>query len=347
MSGARRVLVVGGYGTFGSQVARELAARGVAVTVAGRDPERAARAAAALPGARGLALDLADAGAVHAAVADHEAAACCAGPFGQLAPSLLEACLAARVPYADLADDRAWAARVRVRSGELAARGVTAAWGCSSLPSISSALAVAAADGRRWTRARVTLFIGNQNAKGEGSIASAVAVIGRRIEAPQGALRGFAGRTRVALPPPWGRRSVWNFESPDYDLLPALVGAREVEVKVGFEVGLAGAAFSGLGALGSRWGDRTVRLLEGAALLVRGRGRSGGAVQVELGDGEAARRAAISCREGGQRMAALPLVFAIERLLEGATRPGAATAAELVPDLLARLVQAGHELTVE
>jgi hypothetical protein len=110
-------------------------------------------------------------------------------------------------------------------------------------------------------------------------------------------------------------------------------------------VAAAGVAFSGLAAIGSGFGRATVRLLEGAARLVRGRGRSGGAVQVELtGDGEDRSRAALSCAEGGQRMAALPLVFALERLLAGAP-PGAFTAAELVPDLLERLIAAGHDLT--
>lgn len=339
------VLVVGGYGTFGSHVARELASRGIPVTVAGRDLARAEAAAAALPGARALALDLADPAAVRAAVSSHRAAACCAGPFHALAPSLLEACLAERRPYADLADDRAWSRAIRARAPEIASRGIAAAWGCSSLPSISGALAARAAAGSRFTRARVTLFIGNHNAKGEGSVASAVAAIGRPIEAPQGALRGFSERVRVDLPPPWGRRSVWSFDSPDYDLLPEQIGARAVEVKVGFEVAAAGLAFSGLSRLGSGFGRATVRMLEGAARLVRGRGRSGGVVQVELDDdsGRSA-RASLSCSEGGQRMAALPLVFAIERLIEGAA-PGAYTAAELVPDLLERLVAAGHELT--
>src|SRR5204862_6086264 len=125
---------------------------------------------------------------------------------------------------ADIADDRAYAAAVRSYDERFRARGLAAVYGCSSLPGISGALALRAAEGIPATvdRVRVTLFIGNKNPKGRAALHSLVAGLGRPIAAPQGTLRGFRDREVVTLPPPFGRRPVFNFQSPDYDLLPKL-----------------------------------------------------------------------------------------------------------------------------
>src|SRR5439155_1483536 len=120
----RPVLVFGGYGTFGAHVCRELARRGVPVTVAGRDPAKA----------EALALQARE---------------------GTVAPV---------------------------------------------------------------ARVRVTLFIGNQNPKGEAAVRSLLAGLGRPIRTAEGTVRGFRDREVVALPAPFGRRGVFNFEAPEYDL---------------------------------------------------------------------------------------------------------------------------------
>src|SRR5437764_796194 len=69
-------------------------------------------------------------------------------------------------------------------------------------------------------RVRVTLLIGNNNPKGRAAIRSLVLGLGKPVQAPQGMLRGFRGREVVPLPEPFGRRAVFNFDSPEYDLFP-------------------------------------------------------------------------------------------------------------------------------
>ena len=69
----RTAIVPGGAGGIGSAVCRELAGRGAAVVVADMNLEQALAVAAALPGEAGhdaVAVDVADAAAVHAAVAE-------------------------------------------------------------------------------------------------------------------------------------------------------------------------------------------------------------------------------------------------------------------------------------
>jgi hypothetical protein len=176
-----------------------------------------------------------------------------------------------------------------------------------------------------------------------------VEVLGRPIAAPQGTLRGFADREVVALPPPFGRRSVYNFDGAEYDLFPGLLGVSSVTVKVGFEMRLATRAFAGLARLSSQYGDGTARLLSRLGRLTGGTGRSGGAVLVELTwpDGTN-RRAAIACAEDGQRMGALPGALAAAALASGdSARPGAATAYELLGhrELLQAMAACGYPVT--
>src|SRR5262249_30875359 len=142
----------------------------------------------------------------------------CAGPFGDFDPTFLEACLERGCHYADIADDRRYAAMVRRYGPRFAAAGLTAAWGCSSLPAVSGALAahLRGKINRPPRKLRVTLFIGNDNPKGVAAVASLVTGLGRPIAAPQGVLRAGHGWEVVPLPPPFGRRSVFNFDCADY-----------------------------------------------------------------------------------------------------------------------------------
>lgn len=344
-------LALGGYGTFGAHVCRELARLGVPLTVAGRDGARAEAFARTLrPEARGLAVDATQAASCRAALRGHGVAVHCAGPFNRLDGSLLEACLDEDCHYADITDARGYAALVRRHDERFRRRGLTAVYGCSSLPGISGALALQARKGTAGPvdRARVTLFIGNDNPKGEAAVRSLLAGLGKPIAAPQGVLRGFRDREVVPLPAPFGRRGVFNFDAPEYDLFPSLLGARAVSVKVGFELRPATYAFALLALVGADYGRRTADLLERPGRLLRRLGCSGGAVMTELflTDGSI-RRAALLARHAGQRMAALPCALAAHALSDGRTRmSGAFTAYEFLgaAPLLNALVAEGFEL---
>lgn len=348
------VLVVGGYGTFGTHVCRGLARRGVPLTVAGRDAARADALARALgPGCRGLALDVTRAAACRAALPGRGVVVRCDGPFDHRDPTLLQACLEAGCHYADISEDRRHGAVVRGHGEPFRERGLAAVFGCSSLPGISGALAMHAL--RRATppaeRARVTLFIGNNNPKGGAAVRSLLAGLGRPIPAPQGTLYGFRDREVVPLPRPFGRRAVFNFDAPEYDLFPALLGVRRLSVKVGFELRTATYLFALLARLGSGYGARTARLLTLLGRPLRRWGCSGGAVMAELflADGTV-RRATLLARRDGQRMAALPCVLVVHALArDGVATGGAWTAYEFLgaDSLLQALVAEGFELVVE
>jgi hypothetical protein len=346
----RPVLVLGGYGTFGTHICRELAIWGVPLTVGGRDRTRAAAFARALgPTSGSRVVDASQLASCQAAMHGHGVAVLCAGPFDRLDATVLEACLATGCHYADIADDRGYTALVRRHGPAFRDRGLAAVYGCSSLPGISGALALLARQGTaaRVERARATLFIGNNNPKGQAAVRSLLAGLGRPIAAPQGTLRGFRDREVVPLPAPFGRRAVFNFDSPEYDLFPSLLGAGSVSVKVGFELRLATYTFALLALLRRGYGARTAHLLQGPGRLLSRLGCPGAAVMTELflGDGQV-RRAALAARRDGQRMAALPCAL-VARALSAEDRPagGAMTAYEFLgaTPLVEGLVAAGSE----
>ncbi|MBM3993405.1 MAG: SDR family NAD(P)-dependent oxidoreductase [Planctomycetes bacterium] len=313
------VLVVGGYGTFGVHVCRELAKLGIPVVVAGRDGVQARKLAEQLgPGHRGREVDVKQADSCRSAFQDCRVAINCAGPFQSLGSGLLDACLAARCHYIDIADDRRYATMVRGYAAQYRDAELAAVYGCSSLPGISAALGLIAQHGATTMpeRARVTLFIGNDNPKGQAAMQSLLGALGQPIASPQGTLLGFRDREVVELPPPFGSRGVFNFDSPDYDVLPTLLGVRAVSVKVGFELRLATYGIAFLAWLGIPLGPGSAWLLELPSRLLRGIGTSGGAVMTELfyPDGRK-RTAAIVAGKNGQRMAALPAVFVARKLL--------------------------------
>lgn len=339
------IAIFGGYGVFGSLVARELA--DLPLRIAGRDSGRAARFAASV-GGEGMAADVSDPASCARVLEGARIAVSCAGPFGDLTFALPEACLAAGVHYVDIADDRGWFARLRGMSDRFRSAGLTAACGCSTLPGISGALALVAAERLpEVRRARVTLFIGNANPKGTAAVESAAGQLGRRFEAPQGTLIGLRGREVVDLPPPFGPRGVYDFDSPEMDLFPDLIGAHEVRVKVGFESRMATASLAAMSYLGPELGVPLSRASTPMARLASRFGHSGGYVKVELWSPDGERSDAwIGGARGGQRMAALPAAFVARELYQGSveTRGTVASYEALgARPLLERISAAGYD----
>jgi Saccharopine dehydrogenase NADP binding domain len=345
------IVVFGGYGVFGSHAARFLAEAGLSVRISGRDAAKAERFAASL-GKRheGIAADANDPASCAQALQGARVAVSCAGPFSTMKTALPEACLASGVHYVDIADDRGWTDRIRSLDSRFRDSGLTAAVGCSSLPGISGALALVTAKRLPAVeRARITLFIGNRNPKGEAAVRSATTQLGRSFQAPQGTLRGFHGGETVILPPPFGPRRVYDWDSPELDLFPDLLGVCKVRVKVGFEARLATLSFAALARLGPRLGGLLLSRLAPMARHLSGFGHSGGFVKVELfaPDGTVA-TAAIGGPSDAQRMAALPAAFVAQGLHDGSvTVRGVVTAYEGLgaSRLIERLVAERYEIT--
>jgi hypothetical protein len=258
----RRVVVAGARGVFGSLLVDEL--RGAYDVV---------------PTTRDT-LDLRDVAAVARAAKGAYAFACAAGPFQQLDRAIVRAVVTEGAHWLDIADDARWFFDL-IDDASLDAlareRNVVVMPGLSSLPAISCALAHV----QHAKRADITLFIGNDNAKGAGAIASGAAL-----------------------------------HSPDRELLRRQ--GIDATARARFELPGAALAMRALRVLplGAR-----VRVAKAISRCLPRFGREGGYVEVN------------GVRvEGGQRMAILPLAYALEHLdgRSGCLPPTALDAAELL-----------------
>ena len=139
-----RVLVIGGYGNFGSRIASSLAADdAVQVLVAGRSAEAAAAFAASLPAAHrpeAHALDI-DAGLAEALVRiGPDIIVHAAGPFQKQDHRVARACIAAGCHYVDIADARDFVAGIDALDAAAGAQGVLVVSGASSVPCLTAAV---------------------------------------------------------------------------------------------------------------------------------------------------------------------------------------------------------------
>jgi hypothetical protein len=145
-----KVLILGGYGTFGGRLAVLLAGEPrFTLLIAGRSHEKAAAFCAALravPGARGeaapLAFDREGDLAAQLRAAAPEIVVDASGPFqayGAEPYRVVEACIALGIDYLDLADGAEFVAGIARFDAAARARGVYALAGVSSFPVLTAA----------------------------------------------------------------------------------------------------------------------------------------------------------------------------------------------------------------
>jgi hypothetical protein len=176
--------------------------------------------------------------------------------------------------------------------------------GLSTVPAVSGVLA-------RWChtripsadRGRVTLFIGNRNAKGTGATASAL-------------MGGFEDPAWVDLPV--GRRRAYRFVTPDQVLFERDLGIT-AEFRVALEWAYLGWLTATLGRATRRFGasgqTRLARRLSRLSKPFSLVGSELGCVQVDLWDqdGAGVSAAAVS----GQPIVIIPCALALRAILDG------------------------------
>lgn len=139
-----RVLVIGGYGNFGSRIASSLAAdEAVQMLVAGRTPARAKTFAAGLKGAHAPeahALDINGDVAAGLARIRPDIVVDATGPFQGRDHRVAAACIEAGCHYLDIADGRDFVAGIGALDAAARAQGVLVVSGASSVPCLTAAV---------------------------------------------------------------------------------------------------------------------------------------------------------------------------------------------------------------
>jgi hypothetical protein len=336
-----RILVLGGYGVFGSRIAMRLAAAGHEVLVAGRSIAKARAFCAGRTGLVPLALERSD---VAAALAQHRPSVLvdATGPFQEMDYAVPRACIASGVHYCDIADGRAFVCWIGELDAAARAAKVTVITGASSLPALSGAVVRALAEGMDRVRAvDIALSASNRATAGPAVAGGIIRQAGRPIDVWSG------GRWRRAFG--WQEMACENYaladglqvsgrlvalvDVPDLTLLPGrLPGAPAVRMRAGAELAVENIALW-LVSWPIRWGwfkgaGGLLPLVRPWRAFAGGLGSDSSAMKVTLTGERANQRVErrwtlIATHGAGPEIPTLAVPPIIERILSGAEPPGA------------------------
>jgi len=120
------ILVIGASGTMGKLIAREAVRREQRVVLAGRDADRLMELASTLPApqARTAIVDIGDPATLEPLIRQADVVLNTVGPFTRFAQPIVSACLQARTPYVDLANELSAALALLDRDAEAQRQGV-------------------------------------------------------------------------------------------------------------------------------------------------------------------------------------------------------------------------------
>lgn len=240
----KRVLVLGGYGTFGARIARMLSDEpDVQLIIAGRDKFKAELRASRLPGlAEGLRLErdavnlAAQLKTLHLDLLIH-----CAGPFQGQDYRVAHACIESRTPYIDIADARRFVCDFKRLSPAAEAAGIPLVSGASSLPALSSAV-LAKLQGQlpRVHSVDIDIAPAHRIDRGLATVRAGFESLGDGFPMLRNGQwrETFAGDglRRAGIAHPVGERWLCNFDVPDLELFPrALPGLQTARFGTGVQ----------------------------------------------------------------------------------------------------------------
>ena len=238
-----RVLVLGGYGFFGSRICAGLARNPrIHLLIAGRDLTKATALAyqLGLSAPHAKALDATDPQLAQAlrklqvGTLIHTA-----GPFQDQDYAVARACIQAGCNYLDLADGRAFVGGIGKLDSAARAANVSVVSGVSSLPALSAAVIDRhAGEYSRLDAIRIGLTSGAL-VPGVATVRAVLSYCGQPFtvleKGERATVRGWVDSVRYDFPKPVGARLLSRCDVPDLDLLPQRYpGVKTVSFHAGF-----------------------------------------------------------------------------------------------------------------
>lgn len=243
------VVIIGGYGVFGSLIARLLRRDGHAVWLAGRNPKKAFARAKALDV---LAIE-SNVEALPKAIFDPtpDLVIDAAGPFQEYGADcyrIPKMCIEAPCHYLDLSDASEFTKGISQLDAAAQAAGVFVLSGASSVPGLSSSVASELADGFDTIELIDTVILpGNRAPRGRSVIESITSGVGRPFKVLRGGKwRSTSGWTdkRVYRLAKNLKRPAYAVDVPDLELLPQRIAAQSVTFRAGLELSIMNAALA-------------------------------------------------------------------------------------------------------
>jgi hypothetical protein len=333
----KRILVLGGYGTFGRRISRAIAAiPSVECVVGGRHPQQAAPFAG--ENITTITVNVHDPASLRLALEGVFAVVNTVGPFQAGDYTVAEACAVRGIHYVDLADARAHVENITRLNRRAEQRHCLIVSGASSVPAVSAALIdMLAPEFDRISEIHTSISAGNRNPRGLATVRAILSYTGGPIRLKErGRWRyayGWSEPEKVTFPRPVGKRRVYLCDVPDLDLFPARYGAQSVSFRAGSELNLFNYGLAMLGRM-RRWGwaknlPAWAPGLIAVSKLFRGSGGEAGGMRVLVrgrkNDQEIEHAVFLMARDANaQAIACGPSVALIRRWVEqGASTSGA------------------------
>lgn len=244
-----KIVIIGGYGVFGSLTARLLARDGHQIWLAGRRPEQG-RALAQDLEAQTLKLDIDKAPEAVFKVAP-DVVIDAAGPFqnyGDDPYSVPKLCIAHGCHYLDLSDSASFTKGIAALNNKAKAAGVFVLSGASSVPGLSSCVVEDLIRPlNEIDHIDIAILPGNRAPRGMSVIKSITSGVGRPYQVWRDGvwqtMTGWTDRRMYELEPGM-QRAGYSVEVPDIALLPEKTGAKSVMFRAGLELPLMNWALS-------------------------------------------------------------------------------------------------------
>jgi saccharopine dehydrogenase-like NADP-dependent oxidoreductase len=237
-----RIVILGGYGTFGSLIADQLARPDAQLVIAGRDARKGQAFASSLA-AGFVRCDARSKASLRDVVSGTNLLINAAGPFQTKDYSIPQTCIEHGCHYVDLGDGREYVAGIVQLHESAKAHHVFVCAGASTTPAITSAVVAELRPSLQPIRSiKVALTAGNRNPAGISTIASILTYVGRPVRVWKDGqwceMTGWGAGEFIDFPRPVGRRRVQLCDVPDLELFPQLFEAESIIFKAGVELTL-------------------------------------------------------------------------------------------------------------
>lgn len=247
-----RVMVIGGYGNFGSIVCRHLIAMsGVSLVISGRDSHRLLRKVDELKAQSGTTCESWCGDAMDTAfksvldLMGIQLVIHTGGPFQGQTYAVAQGCIDAGVNYCDLSDCRTFVTGIGALDVQAKRAGVAILSGCSSVPTLSAAII----DQHRHRFKRIDSIdhgiSSSAKMPGLSTVEGVLAYAGKPIkQLKNGRVHEVLGWQDLTLRkmPRLGTRVLANVDVPDIDIFAQRYGAQTLSFKAGSGLKLGGVA---------------------------------------------------------------------------------------------------------
>ena len=247
------VLILGGYGNFGKRIARALIAKGIGVTIAGRNTEKCAALKAELNSEliETATFDVTkDLRGELSRIAPKVVINTC-GPFQGADHNAAQACIDNKSHYIDLADGREFVCSITNLNAAALARNIAVISGASTVPALSSAvLEHFKSKFKTIETLKYGISPGQKAERGIATTKGILTYVGKPLKPFMGHEKAFGWQDAYHQKyPEIGTRFMANCDIPDLDLLPEKYGLKSIQFSAGLELGFMHFGLWGLSYL--------------------------------------------------------------------------------------------------